>query len=103
MTNTKAVTILKCLWCYEKPEYTTDEIREALEIAIAALEIPCKDCNTQTTQRLIIRSNIVMKEEDAKKLRDTVMKQIETGVVILPPYCEAIYSAEDVQIQEEAE
>lgn len=38
MTNKEAIIILKALWAYKEPHYTEKEIREALDLAIKALE-----------------------------------------------------------------
>ena len=38
MTNKEAVLILRALWAYKEPNYTEKEIREALDLAIDALE-----------------------------------------------------------------
>lgn len=38
MTPEKAIEILQDLWRYEKVEYTDKEIREAIEMAVEALQ-----------------------------------------------------------------
>lgn len=38
MTNEEAIKVLRALWAYKTPQYTEKEIREALDLAIQALE-----------------------------------------------------------------
>lgn len=38
MTNKEAICVCKALWRYEKVDYTDKEVREALDLAIKALE-----------------------------------------------------------------
>lgn len=53
---------------------------------------------------LVIKCNAVIKPEDLKKLREMLIKQKEEGVIILPPYVEALIVPEDIEIRvEEAE
>lgn len=48
--------------------------------------------------------NAVIKPEDLKKLREIFIKEKEEGVVVLPPYVEALIVPEDIEIRvEEAE
>jgi len=53
---------------------------------------------------LVIKCNAVIKPEDLKKLREIFIKEKEEGVIVLPPYVEALIVPEDVEIRvEEAE
>lgn len=38
MTNKEAIKVLSALWSYKDPHYSETEIREALDLAIKALE-----------------------------------------------------------------
>ena len=38
MTKEQAIKVIRALWAYKEPNYTEKEIREALDLAIRALE-----------------------------------------------------------------
>lgn len=48
---------------------------------------------------LIIRCNIVIHPEKMGKIREDILKQKETGVVVLPYYCDAIQVLKDMLIK----
>lgn len=50
---------------------------------------------------LVIKCNAVIKPEDLKKLREMFIKQKEEGVVVLPPYFDALIVPEDIEIRVE--
>ena len=54
-------------------------------------------------KRLLIRSNIMMSEKDEKRFHYSLLEQMESGLVILPPYCEVIHKSGDIQIEHEEE
>lgn len=48
---------------------------------------------------LIIRCNIVKSPEDMKRLRQHILRQLKTGTVVLPYYCDTIQVPENVLIK----
>lgn len=38
---------------------------------------------------LVVRVNMFLRLKEIKQLRDSIVAQKETGVVLLPPYCTA--------------
>ena len=54
-------------------------------------------------KKLLIRSSMLMSEKDEKRFRYNLLEQMETGLVILPPYCEVIHQSGDIQIEHEEE
>lgn len=48
---------------------------------------------------LIIRSNLFIKPDKMKDLREGILEQMKDGVVLLPPYCEAVVVPDDLDIQ----
>lgn len=53
---------------------------------------------------LVLRCKYTLKKEDMEKLRRSVQRQMEDGVVILPPYLEPLIVPADIEVRiEEAE
>lgn len=52
---------------------------------------------------LVIKVNMYCRPKDIDNIRKYIFAQKESGVVILPPYCEAIVVPEDVEIRVEGE
>lgn len=50
---------------------------------------------------LVIRVNYHVKPSQLTKIRDKIIKQKESGTVILPPYCEVLVVPEDCEIRVE--
>ena len=48
---------------------------------------------------LIIRVNMFLKNKEKEAVRQYIMEQRKTGVIVLPPYCEAIMVPKDVEIK----
>lgn len=71
-------------------------IRKALEMAIQALsQEPC--------ELLIIKSNIFLHQDDRKKWMESIKREKENGVIILPPYFEPLLVPNDIEINMEQE
>lgn len=69
---------------------------EALEMAIKALsQEPC--------ELLIIKSDILLHQDDRKKLAETIKREKESGVIILQPYFEPLLVPNDIEINIEQE
>lgn len=50
---------------------------------------------------LVIKCNALVKPETLKKLREIFVKEKEEGVIVLPPYVEALVVPEDIEIRME--
>lgn len=48
---------------------------------------------------LIIKTHLLMKPDAIKKLRESILKQIESGVVVIPAY----YDAELINVPDDVE
>ena len=48
---------------------------------------------------LIIKVNTFLRTNDLNDLRRSILAQVETGVVFIPHYCEAVYVPCDVEIK----
>ena len=70
--------------------------KEALEAAIQALtQEPC--------ELLIIKSDILLHQDDRKKWTESIKREKESGVIILPPYFEPLLVPNDIEINIEQE
>lgn len=47
---------------------------------------------------LIIKCNIKMTEHDSEMLREKIKSQMESGVVLLPAYCDALLVPKDTVV-----
>lgn len=69
-----------------------DSAIEFTRIAISALEQePC--------QLLIIKSDILLHQDDRKKWMDSIKREKENGVIILPPYFTPLLVPNDIEIR----
>ena len=50
---------------------------------------------------LVIKANIALQSKQFENLREYILKSIETGMVFLPYYCEAIIIPKDLKIKVE--
>lgn len=48
---------------------------------------------------LIVKYPFLMKNDQATKLYESILKQKENGVIILPDYCEVVIAPKDIEIQ----
>lgn len=48
---------------------------------------------------LVVRVNMFLGLKELKQLRDSIVAQKETGVVLLPPYCTAQIVPDDIEIK----
>ena len=48
---------------------------------------------------LIVKYPFLMKNVDASKLYESLLKQKETGIIIIPDYCEVVIAPKDIEIQ----
>lgn len=48
---------------------------------------------------LIVRVNMFLKNKEQEAVRQHILEQRKTGVIVLPPYCEAIMVPKDVEIK----
>lgn len=48
---------------------------------------------------LVVKVNMFLKNKEQEAVRQHVLEQRKTGVIILPPYCEAIMVPKDVEIK----
>lgn len=52
-------------------------------------------------QVLVVRTNLFLKPDQMENIRQDLLKQMEDGVVILPPCCEALVVPDGMDIQVE--
>ena len=52
---------------------------------------------------LVIKYPFMMTQSRINMLRDGILKQKETGVIVLPDYCEVVIAPKDVEIKVEME
>lgn len=50
---------------------------------------------------LVVKVNMFCRAKELNDIRNYIFNQKESGVVILPPYCEAVVVPEDVEIRVE--
>lgn len=50
---------------------------------------------------LVIKYPFLMKNADASKLYESLLKQKENGIIIVPDYCEVVIAPKDVEIKME--
>ena len=74
MTNQEAIKVIRALWAYQEPHYTEKEIREALDLAIKALETP---------QVVLFAENIT--EEEKQKLIAEFKAAMDNAVFTVEP------------------
>ena len=55
------------------------------------------------TGEIVVRTNIFMHPDDMDKLRRSILKQAEDGVIVVPRYCEILYPDEKILEQIRAE
>lgn len=48
---------------------------------------------------LVIKCNVIRKPKQMKDLQESINKQKETGIVILPWYCDALFVPEGMAIK----
>ncbi len=52
---------------------------------------------------LVIKVNMFLKNKEQEAVRQYILEQRKTGVIVLPPCCEAIMVPKDVEIKFEGE
>ena len=52
-------------------------------------------------ENLVIKFNCLLRAETMQKVRDEIMEQVKTGVVVIPPYCTAIIVNKNSSIEVE--
>lgn len=66
--------------------------KEAFDMSISALEQePC--------ELLIIKSDILLHQDDRKKWMESIKREKEDGVIILPPYFELLLVPDNIEIK----
>ena len=48
---------------------------------------------------LVVRVNMFLKNKEQEAVRQYILEQRKTGVIVLPPYCEPIVVPKDVEIK----
>lgn len=54
-------------------------------------------------QVLVVKLNMHLRAKDIQRIRKSIMKQKETGLVILPTFCDALLVPEGIDILVEEE
>lgn len=52
---------------------------------------------------LIVKINMFLRDKEINTIRNYILTQRDTGLIILPPYCEPVLVPKDVEIQFEEE
>lgn len=91
MTKDEAIYELKnAAWL--GTDHSRARTEEAVNMAIQALsQEPC--------ELLIIKSNILLHQDDRKKWAESIKREKESGVIILPPYFEPLLVPNDIEIK----
>lgn len=50
---------------------------------------------------LIVKLNMHLRARDIQRIRDSIQKQKETGLVILPAFCDMIQTPKNIEIRVE--
>lgn len=50
---------------------------------------------------LVVKVNMFLRDKDMNNIRNYIVEQAKTGILILPPYCEAQVVPDDIEIQVE--
>ena len=78
--------------CEECPLYVDKDTEyEAHRVLIKAL-------SQEPRELLIIKSNILLHQDDKKKWAESIKREKESGVIILPPYFEPLLVPADIEI-----
>lgn len=48
---------------------------------------------------LVIKANMFLKNKEREAVRQCILEQRKTGIIVLPQYCEAIVVPKDVEIK----
>ena len=59
----------------------------------------CDFLSQEPCQLLIIKSNILLHQDDRKKWMDSIKREKEDGVIILPPYFEPLLVPANIEIK----
>lgn len=88
----------KCEVCYEYCGYTSD-IRHAENFK----EIYSGRFEENKTGIYVFKSSLHMKEKDLQHIQESIIKQIEDGVVVLPPWMDVAYIPENSNVKFESD
>ena len=50
-------------------------------------------------ETLVVRFNCMLCAETMQKIKDDIMEQVKTGIVVLPPYCTIIIMNKDSNLE----
>ena len=98
MTREEAIRLLQAtrMMLLGEDNQPVSDLYEALDMAIQALsQEPC--------ELLIIKSDILLHQDDRKKWMDSIKREKENGVIILPPYFTPLLVPNDVEVKIEQE
>ncbi|MFA5655136.1 MAG: hypothetical protein WDA37_00165 [Dysgonamonadaceae bacterium] len=59
----------------------------------------CYSCEEMDEDILVVRVNMFLKNKEQEAVRQYILEQRKTGVIVLPLYCEAIMVPKDVEIK----
>ena len=88
----------KCEVCHEYCGYTSD-IRHAENFK----EISPGVFEENKTGLYVFKSQMHIREKDLQHIRESIIKQIEDGVVVLPPWMDVAYIPENSAVKFESE
>lgn len=91
MTREEAIDRLRKI-SEKTPIRTNGDDLVAITMAIQAL-------SQEPRELLIIKSNILLHQDDRKKWAESIKREKESGVIILPPYFEPLLVPADIEIK----
>lgn len=88
----------KCEVCHEYCGYTSD-IRHAENFKQTSPGV----FKENKTSRYVFKCSMHMREKDLQRTRESIIKQIEDGVVVLPPWMDVVYIPENSNVKFESD
>ena len=68
-----------------------------------AIQMAIKALSQESHQLLVIKSDILLHQDDRNKWMDSIKREKENGVIILPPYFEPLLVPDNIEIEMEHE
>ena len=110
MTRERAIEVLKAWDLNWSDNFTANEFEQAFNMAINSLEVDeqyqleyeeMESGGTELNKDdiLIVKYPYSMKSDKVNQLHDNILKQKETGVIVLPDCCEVVIAPKDVEIK----
>lgn len=92
MTDQERIKAIEFI--FSQKRFVTEEAKKSCDVILEALTQP---------PALIVKSDLVMRQDTVLELRADIMEQLKDGVVVLPSYLHATYVPKGVHIKYEWE